>query len=879
VPVDLKWPLVGRTAELNRVAERIRSGGGAVILAGPAGVGKTRLATECLSVAASTGFAPLRVSATAATARLPFGAFANLLPDLGGGIPQPALLRQVSQSIASRGAGAPVAVMVDDAHLLDDSSASLTYELARTADLFVIATLRSGTAASSAVVALWKDELADRIEVHPLEAAEVQELLVASLGGPVEGASLQLFQERAQGNALFLRELVLGAIDTKILEQANGMWRLTGDLAIPPRLGEIIESRLANVSERDRRALEVLAVGEPLAVDIFQRLEPDCRLELMERRGLLRIEQDDRRLTLRLDHPLHGEALRSKLSVLTLRETARRLADAVEATGARRRSDVLGVAVWRLECGGPFNPDLMLNAALDARQRNDFPLAERLARAAMEAGAGFDASLLVGQLRWYQRRARQAEDHLSAMESDAATDAQKALLACARIEILDLGLNDIDKALAVAQEAEASIADVVFRDQIAAERARVLGRRGRNAEAVAIVEPLLERAGGRTLVAACFAASTSMAVTGQVRQGVAASELGYETHIRLAGPPVGYPPALHRALQVQVYAHAGYLERAWDLGYPGYRKALEEHSPLAIGLFSMLLGMTAIHQGRMETAERLAGEANLTFRKVGLPFMERNALMTQAYALAGLGRYENARRCLEELDRLGIPDSDLCGPILMQIRASLEAASGNRARALEVLGEAVDLARWSGAKALESWTLHSYVRLGKAPEVAGALEELSRVVEGPFAPARALHARSVADGDACGMDAASVDLEKLGAMLLAAEASADAAVAWRRQGELRKATAAERRAQSLAALCEGAVSPVLETSGQARAVLTPRELEIAQLASSGLSDKEIADRLFLSHRTVENKLHSTYAKLGVFSRSELAGALESRPAP
>jgi DNA-binding CsgD family transcriptional regulator len=768
--------------------------------------------------------------------------------------------------------------MVDDAHLLDDSSAALTYELARAPNVFVVATLRSGTTASSAVVALWKDDLADRIEVHPLEPAQVEELLVAALGSPVEPSSLQVFQERTQGNALFLRELVLGAIDTKILEQANGMWRLTGNLAISPRLGEIIEGRLAHMSEEDNRSLGVLAVGEPMAVDIFQTVEPDCRLELLERRGLLRIEQDDRRLNVRLDHPLHGEALRSKLSPLTLRDTARRLADAVEATGARRRSDVLGVAVWRLESGGPFNPDLMLNAALAARQRNDFPLAERLARAAMEAGAGFDASLLIGQLRWYQRRAKQADEYLRSLNSSAKTDKQRALLACARIEVLDLGLNDIEGALAVATEAEAEMTDVAFRDQIAAERARVLGRRGRNAEAVAITEPLLERAQGRTLVAAAFAAATSTALTGQFRQGMAASELGYATHIQLGGPPVGFPPDLHLALQTQVLAHAGYLDRAWDLAQAGYAKALAEHSSLATGFFSIFLAVTALFQGRMATARRLASETHLTFVKVGFPFMERNALMCRAVAEVGMGMTALARTTLDELDRLGVPGSDHSGPMLLQARAWIEVHHGNRGRAFEILGQAVDLACWSGAKALESGALHDFVRLGRAADVVDALEELSRVVEGPFAPARARHARSAAAEDAPGLELASLDFEKIGAKLLAAEASADAAVAWRRRGESRKATAAERRAQSLAALCEGAISPALATSGQAKAALTPRELEIAQLASTGLSDKEIAERLFLSHRTVENKLHSTYAKLGVTSRNELEAALGGRPA-
>jgi DNA-binding CsgD family transcriptional regulator len=60
-----------------------------------------------------------------------------------------------------------------------------------------------------------------------------------------------------------------------------------------------------------------------------------------------------------------------------------------------------------------------------------------------------------------------------------------------------------------------------------------------------------------------------------------------------------------------------------------------------------------------------------------------------------------------------------------------------------------------------------------------------------------------------------------------------------------------------------------------RQPLSPQELQIAQMAGSGLSNREIADRLFLSHRTVGAHLYRVFPKLGIVSRSELAGALES----
>jgi len=57
--------------------------------------------------------------------------------------------------------------------------------------------------------------------------------------------------------------------------------------------------------------------------------------------------------------------------------------------------------------------------------------------------------------------------------------------------------------------------------------------------------------------------------------------------------------------------------------------------------------------------------------------------------------------------------------------------------------------------------------------------------------------------------------------------------------------------------------------------LSPQELQIAQMAASGLSNREIGDRLFLSHRTVGAHLYRVFPKLGIASRSELSAALES----
>jgi class 3 adenylate cyclase len=219
---DVNWPLVGRADQLKRASTLLRTGRGAMVLAGAAGVGKTRLATECLGLAATRGFVPLRVAATQGAAELPFGAFASLVPDLTLSADLLEVLRRIADAIVGRGRGNPVAVLVDDAHLLDQSSVALMHLLATTPHTFVLATLRSGEQAPDAVVALWKDGLAKRIELHPLAVNDVEELLSAALRGPADGATVHLLHRRTQGNVLFLREIVLGALEAGVLRREEG---------------------------------------------------------------------------------------------------------------------------------------------------------------------------------------------------------------------------------------------------------------------------------------------------------------------------------------------------------------------------------------------------------------------------------------------------------------------------------------------------------------------------------------------------------------------------------------------------------------------------------------------------------------------------------
>jgi hypothetical protein len=178
---------VGRDEELAVVARHLGgSAAAAVVIAGGAGVGKSRLLEAAAEGARAGGVRVLPpVLATRAAAAIPFGAFAELVPDSIASLTGPALLRAVTASLRRHGQdGRPPLLVVDDAHLLDAASAALVLNLATAGGAVVmVVTLRSGEPCPDAITALWKDRGALRLDLQPLAPAEVTELLQAALPG------------------------------------------------------------------------------------------------------------------------------------------------------------------------------------------------------------------------------------------------------------------------------------------------------------------------------------------------------------------------------------------------------------------------------------------------------------------------------------------------------------------------------------------------------------------------------------------------------------------------------------------------------------------------------------------------------------------------
>ena len=875
-----EWPLVGRSGELRRLHELIHQDDSlGIVLAGAAGVGKSRLVAECVRSAEGAGLATAQVVATRSAAKIPFGAILSLLPPFRPTDTAPVddrgdLLRRAAAAVVEQAGGRRLLLVVDDAHLLDEASATLVHQMVVTKTAKVMATVRTGEPAPDPVVALWKDGLAERVELGGLPSEDLDELLTCALGGPVDRATAAQLAVRCQGNVLFLRELVLGARQEKTLTEEAGIWYLRAPLTPSDRLVELVEARLGDLDADERDLLELVSFGEPLGSAELSGLA-DLRLaEELEGKGLIISRFDRRRLELRLAHPLYGDVLRARLPALRVRSIARSLAEVVEAAGARRREDVLRVATWRL-VGGGGSPDLLLAAATTARWHYDFPLAEDLARAALAAGAGFEASLLAAQSASLQGHRASAEAELAALAAQAVTDAQRCVVAHARLDAC-LFSNDFANARRLAEEAEATIADPAARDELTARRCWLtLFIEGPAASAEA-AEALLGRAEGKALVWTCLAGSYALLRIGRLDTALDVASRGFETQMALV-TPLDWYPSLFLILRCEALTQAGRLEEAEDLATTQYHQALTERSSEEQAQFAWQLSKILRARGGLQTAARYAREAVALFRQLGRPINERDGLISLALILSQTDASHDAGDVVRSLELLGVPSAH-AQVDLLQARAWVNVANGDLPGACRFLQSAASLGEKTGDLVGAAAALHDVVRLGHAGEVAQRLSEIAALIDGPLAATRAAHARAVAGRDPAGLEEVASAFETQAALLLAAEAAADAAVAWRKDGEPRKATAAERRARALADRCEGAQTPALQGI-EARSRLTPAEREAALLAASGRSNKQIAGQLSVSVRTVEYHLQHVYEKLGISSRDQLVEVVQQGSIP
>ena len=760
---------------------------------------------------------------------------------------------------------------VDDGHLLDEASATLIHQLAATATVFVLVTVRAGEPVLDPILALWKDGLTEYIELAPLSQPESKLLVEQALAGDLDGATTLALWEATLGNPLFLRELVVEGLDQGTLVETGGVWRARGSIAPGARLAGIVEARLRHLAPDEHDALELLAVGEPIGVDLLSAITAPGALEQLQRTGLLAEERADRRLDVRLAHPLYGEVVRARTPLQ--RQLVARLADGLEARGARRREDLLRLASWRLETGTSGPPEVLIAAAARAQASFDPVLAERLAAAAVAGGGGLPARLTLAVAMTAQARFVDAEAMLANLEPLAGDDEQKLRVADARAANLFWGMGRADQAQRILLAAETQIGVQTLCDELAAIRAAQVVFTGRPLEALVIVRPILDRYEPATRIGAraALAAVTALALTGGAREARALVQPLREPVQRLAGELPFLPGQLLAAYSFTLTL-AGWLDEGTDEAQRGYERALADHDQQAGSLWAMTLGHALMARGAVRRARSLLIEAAAGYREADVAGFRQlcSSLLCQGCALTG--DRAAAERWLADAERGRRPGFHVFDPPLGLARAWTAGVAGAFSAAREHALQVADENAARGALAYAALALHDLARLGDPKPAAARLRDLSTELGNPLTTAYADHADGLAAGDGAALDRAAAAFEATGALLLAAEAFAEAGAAHREHGRGASATRSAASSNLLLQRCEGARTPALAHAGSA-ASLTRREREIATLAAAGLSNRGIAEQLVIPVRTVEHHLQHAYEKLGLNDRNELASIL------
>jgi DNA-binding NarL/FixJ family response regulator len=866
------WPLTGRDDERRvlgelLIPERPRS----VVISGPSGAGRTRLAREALAMAVDAGRPTRWAAGTAAAAAIPLGAMAHLVPPPGPGVaPDADAFTLLQRAMSTLTAHPDLVVAVDDAHLLDELSLTLLHQLVTGGEIALVVTARTGGPGPDRLAPLWKDGAATRLELAPLAREHADRLVAAALGGHVDTRTGERLWRLSRGNPLFLYELVSGGWQSGTLDERSGVWRWDGEMVPPPRLVDIVLAQLDGLDGEEHAALEVLAVGEALGLERLVALSGREAVESLERRGLLGVDAHGQA---RPAHPLHAEVVRSRMPGTTTSRILRELAFG----SARRPSHDELLRASRLACepGGPeLDVELLTEAAGRANAMLDHALAERLARTAVERGAGISAHLaLVEAVRW-QDRPSEVEELCGAAVPLATADGDRSRLTVLRALNLADGL---DRPAEAAQVLDGiAPTDAAARAALAAARALLAFLGGAPLRAVELGTPILRAAQEAEPVRGCgpplaaAAVTAGLAVTGRAAESIRAAGRGARMLQRVPDEGVAtfVRVALARAELLALRLAGRFVElesRAAEL----HQQSMTAPDWAGDAIAAFHVGCAALATGRLRRAARWLTEARAGLRRRDPAGLLPMCTAELARVRALLGDGAGAAELLATPEAAEPAGADRA-PVQLA-RAWHRAVAVGVSQAVDGLLPAADRAAGRGEWAVEAELRHAVVQFGRPGEVAERLRELAGRTGNELVALFADHAEAAVAGSGTGLDGVAAAFEERGGQLLAADAAAAAADAHQRAGDRRRSSGSATVAVRLAGACDGPRTPALARLTPPR--LTAREQEVTNLVAGGLSNAAIARRLVLSVRTVEAHLAHAYAKLGINSRAALRDVL------
>jgi len=883
--------MVGRDDDVQAVLASIRSAElrGALVVA-EAGLGKSALANVVVGVL-STEMPVHRIHASSALTGIPFGALAPLLPVLSASDTDSplavmrALLDRLRPAMESDGHPRPL-VVVDDAHALDEASADLLSQLMAADTVRMLILTRSITDIPAGLPAqVWSGVIA-RHHLLPLTDSQVHELCEQVLGGPVLSTSSAELARMSGGNPMYMLALIAETRRTGNLVSRHGVW-LLGDNVHPPqgRLGDLLKAQLSGLSNDEREAMEIIALAEPVPVGVAFRLGMHRSVDALTAAKLVSVEEDGQRL-LRPRHPLYGELVRHMVPAARSARLRQKVL-AVLPENSDSMDGLLRSVGWSLDCGAPVPDQQLLQAAYMANNFFDSDFALRAAQEIQDPQMLSAARIQTARAQ-YQRGNFTAAQELVAGTVESARDLTSAKLGT----LLDVQVRQHSDRAGIgvrraksawetaidrieAEAIAAGKADAEMQTDIASSRrgARLLGAlinvaEGNYRSTAAELTNLLSdaRAEGDTeasLVAltllgdihTCSGRSETAAnLTREALAIVIANDHRFLTY---------YQFVLHRHLAALLWA--GYWEEARDTIRKDFAASSRSFGRIG-GSVDMTFAVMELRRGKLEEALPKLNAAVEGLRTYDPEGMLPLALCLSAQLVARQGDFARAEEILADYDELEPRGAVSAQVIARGNRMVAEFARTNDPRVLKELRELADQAEENGLTSAEFELRTLGMGLGDATGM-NRLLKLSDDIQGPRGSAVNKFARAVLDQDVpallhLAMEPADPDSEGMGALAL------------REALRLAKAIGDRTQIQRV----QRVIGKSLETAESRRSTsltpaLTRREKDVAALVIKGFRNAEVAERLFLSVRTVEGHIYRIFEKLGISKRDELTAEL------
>ncbi|MGD2061526.1 MAG: AAA family ATPase [Acidimicrobiia bacterium] len=851
----MQWPLVGREAALDHALELVGAGTGIALL-GPAGVGKSRLLHEMADRAEQAGKAVVRAVASVSTRTIPFGAFVELLPD-GPTQDRLSMLGAARASLEGRSSSRGLLLAVDDAHHLDEASLALLVSIVTSGIATVALTARTGELMEPDLVDLWTNGVIERLDMGPLERSEQRLLIEARLGEISNELEAELWR-LAEGNPLVLHELIEGAIGSTLERDDDGVWVWAGSLTDSARLSDLVSSRLHHLPEDVRPAMDVVAVGSPLPIDLAREaIGP--HVESLEGGRFVTTMREGFGEVLVPAHPLYGEVLKSHIGESRIRAASRALVEASARLG--ETIDPLRPALWQRDCGEVLFPELAMAGAHEALVRHEPGLAEEILR---PLGTDDDrVAILLGRALSYRQRFGEAEELLAGRQP--VDDALLGEITSIRAQNLGFGLGKVLEARTLLHDVAARIDDADLRARLINERAMVSAIHGDFVDSMASSDQVLSDPDTSVVprAAAYVTLTVALAMTGDcdrmdeviddaLRVSAEAKEV-----LPFARDQVG-------VMQMSSALHAGRIPEAVRLCSQTLDNQEGGNAMRTTWLSASVMALDL--SGRLSDAKAAAHEALEIYAEAD-PF----GLEAQTRGILALSSGQMGQPVPDESFRIDHPQA---GP---RLTVWVNRGRAWSAAAREDLESAVQIAHQAGRSALEgehdAWATFCFsdaVRFGRPDVVVGELDQIDSSRGAHLLDAIKRHARASASGSPDELRSVAERFARFCAWLLAAESYAQASTLYEVRGQLPEAATSAALSMVAEGRCQEPRTPALAARP---GLVTPREMEVALDAARGRTGPEISKSRYISVRTVDNHLSSVYRKLGISGREELAATL------